>query len=100
MANTPAQTERDRLEREIERMEVKRRALDLALGEFLHEGRRTRDALERVGGHSHALEAKARGLKKNAKLTRRDLEQTDREIESLQRQLAEISTENSHSGDT
>ncbi len=93
MAKTPTQTEWDRLEREIERREVKRRALDLALGEFLHEGRRTRDALERVGGHSHALEAKARGLKKNAKITRQDPEQTDREIEGLQRRLAEIGTE-------
>ena len=93
MANAPSQMERDRLEREIERREVKRRALDLALGEFLHEGRRTRDALERVGGHSHALEAKARGLKKNVKMTRQDLEQTDREIEGLQRRLAEIGTE-------
>ena len=85
--------ERDRLEREIERREMKRRALDLALGEFLHEGRRTRDALERVGGHSHALEAKARGLKKNVKMTRQDLERTDREIGGLQRRLAEIGTE-------
>ncbi len=93
MANAPSQMERDRLEREIERRAVKRRALDLALGEFLHEGRRTRDALERVGGHSHALEAKARGLKKNVKMTRQDLEQTDREIEGLQRRLAEIGTE-------
>ena len=90
MTTASAQTERDRLEREIERLEMKRRALDEALGEFLHEGRRTRDALERVGGHSHALEAKARGLAKNAKLTRRDLEQTDREIEDLRRRLAEI----------
>ena len=93
MANAPTQMERDRLEREIERREMKRRALDLALGEFLHEGRRTRDALERVGGHSHALEAKARGLKKNVKMTRQDLEQTDREIGGLQRRLAEIGTE-------
>jgi chromosome segregation ATPase len=93
MANAPSQMERDRLEREIERREVKRRALDVALGEFLHEGRRTRDALERVGGHSHALEAKARGLKKNVKMTRQDLERTDREIGGLQRRLAEIGTE-------
>ena len=100
MAYTPAQSERDRLEREIERLEVKRRALDMALGEFLHEGRRTRDALERVGGHSHALEAKARGLAKNAKMTRRDLEQTDREIEGLQRQLAEIGAEISLENDS
>jgi chromosome segregation ATPase len=100
MANAPTQTEWDRLEREIERREVKRRAFDLALGEFLHEGRRTRDALERVGGHSHALEAKARGLKKNVKMTRQDLEQTDREIENLQRQLVEIDTETDHSKDS
>ncbi len=93
MAKTPTQTEWDRLEREIERREMKRRALDVALGEFLHEGRRTRDALERLGGHSHALEAKARGLKKNVKMTRQDLERTDREIEGLQRRLAEIGTE-------
>jgi hypothetical protein len=39
------------------------------------------------------LEAKARGLKKNVKMTRQDLEQTDREIEGLQRRLAEIGTE-------
>ncbi len=88
MATPPTQTERDGLEREIERLEVKRRALDLALGEFLHEGRRTRDALERLGGHSHALEARARVLKKNAAMTRHDLEQTEREIESLRQQLA------------
>jgi chromosome segregation ATPase len=90
MTTPSSETERDRLEKEIARLDMKRRALDEALGEFLHEGRRTRDALERVGGHSHALEAKARGLKKNAALTRRDLEQTEREIESLRQRLAEI----------
>lgn len=90
MTTPSAQTERGRLEKELARLEMKRRALDEALGEFLHEGRRTRDALERVGGHSHALEAKARGLAKNAKMTRRDLEQTEREIEGLQQQLARL----------
>lgn len=90
MTTPSSETERDRLAKEVERLVMKRRALDEALGEFLHEGRRTRDALERVGGHSHALEARARVLKKNAALTRRDLEQTDREIETLRRRLAEI----------
>ena len=90
MTTPPSQTDRDRLEKELARLEMKRRALDEALGEFLHEGRRTRDALERVGGHSHALDAKARVLKKNVKRSRRDLERTEREIESLQRRLAEI----------
>ena len=90
MPTPTAQTERDRLEQELARLVMKRRALDEALGEFLHEGWRTRDALERVGGHSHALEAKARGLAKNAKMTRRDLEQTEREIEGLQQRLAQL----------
>jgi chromosome segregation ATPase len=92
MAGGPPETERERLEREIERLRMKRHQLDLALGEFLHEGRRTRDALERAGGHSHALEAKARGLKTNAEMTRRELGETGREIERLRRRLAEIDT--------
>ena len=90
MTTSSSPTERDRLEREIARLEMKQRALDEALGEFMHEGRRTRDALERVGGHSRDLETRARVLKKNAVLTRRDLEQTEREIESLQQQLARL----------
>ncbi len=90
MAGGPAEPKRQRLEREIARLRMKRHQLDLALGEFLHEGRRTRDALERAGGQSHALQAKARGLEKNAEKTRRDVEETDKEIERLRRLLAEI----------
>ena len=90
MTTPSAQTERDRLEQELERLVMKRRSLDEALGEFLHEGRRTRDALERVGGHSRDLEARARALKKNAAMTRRDLEQTERKIEGLQQQLSRL----------
>jgi len=82
--------ERARLEREIAGLRAKRRQLDLALGEFLHEARRARDALERAGGRSHALHAKARGLKDNIRLTRRDLADSERQIEELQRRLAEI----------
>ena len=98
MTTPSAQTERDRLEKELARLVMKRRALDEALGEFLHEGRRTRDALERVGGHSHTLEAKARGLAKNAAMTRRDLEQTDREIEGVRQRLAEFGDRDEGSG--
>jgi chromosome segregation ATPase len=90
MADAQRGTERGRLDREIARLAAKRRQLDLALGEFLHEDRRTRDALERAGGRSHALEAKARGLRRNVEMTRRDVDETDREIESLRRRLAEI----------
>ena len=90
MTAPSAQTERHSLERELARLEMKRRALDEALGEFLHEGRRTRDALERVGGHTRTLDARARLLKKNAAMTRRDLERTEREIEGLKRRLAQL----------
>lgn len=90
MADAPVQGERERLEREIERLAAKRRQLDLALGEFLHEGRRTRDALERAGGREPALEAKARHLAQNAAMSRRELEETDREIEDLRRRLAAL----------
>lgn len=90
MAGAPGRTERERLEREIARLEAKRHQLDIALGEFLHESRRTRDALERAGGRGHALEAKARRLAKNANMTRQDLEGTDREIEALRRRLDEL----------
>ena len=93
MTTSSSQPERDRLERENARLRAKRRALDQALGEFLHEGRRTRDALERAGGRSRDLEAKARALTKNVEMTRRDLEQTEREIEALRRKLAEIEEE-------
>lgn len=90
MTTPSSQSERERLEQELARFEMKRRALDEALGEFLHEGRRTRDALERAGGHSHALDATARQLKKNVKLTRRDLQRTELEIEDLRRKLARL----------
>jgi chromosome segregation ATPase len=84
------QRERARLDREIAGLRAKRCQLDLALGEFLHEARRTRDALERVGGRSHALHAKARALKDNIRLTRRDLADCEGQIEKLQRRLAAL----------
>ncbi len=90
MTKPCTETERGRLEREIERLAAKRRQLDLALGEFLHEGRRTRDALERVGGRDPALEAKARRLSQNARMTRRELDETDRAIDALRRRLAAL----------
>jgi len=93
MTTASSQTERKRLEREIARLAAKRRQLDLALGEFLHEGRRTRDALERAGGHDHALEAKARRLSENAEMTRRELDETDRAIEDLRQRLAALEPE-------
>ena len=99
MTKTPAEhaikqlSEQDRLTAEIDRLEIKQSQLDLALGEFLHETRRVRDALERVGGHSHALDARAGALRKNVKLTRKDLEKTAKEIEKLRQRRAEIASQ-------
>ena len=93
MTSSAAQSERERLETELARLLAKRRAFEEALSEFLHEGRRTGDALERAGGRSRDLEAKARALTKNVEMTRRDLRETAREIEALQQRLARLGAE-------
>lgn len=69
---------------EAERLRVKRRALEAALGEFLHEGRRVRDALERAGGRSRELERKAKLLARNVRLTERDLAACDKALAALE----------------
>ncbi len=84
---------RARLEAEIEALQVKQRHLDLVRGEFEHDGRRVRDALERVGGRSHELEQKMKSLARNEKLTETDLEQNAKALKRLERRLAEITAE-------
>ncbi len=83
--------ERTRTGAEIERLDAKRRQLDLALGEFEHESRRVADALERLGGRSAELEARAKALAKNRKLTESDLAKNATERDRLERRRAEIS---------
>ena len=63
---------------------MQRRALQEGLSEFLHEGRRVGDALERAGGHSHELERKAKLLAANAKRTQRDLEACEAALAALE----------------
>ena len=70
---------------EIERLKVTRRALDQALGEFLHEGRRVRDALERRGGQGHDLQHKAKLLAENARRTERELADCDAKLAELEK---------------
>ena len=70
---------------EVERLRLKRRALEEGLGEFLHEGRRVRDALERDGWRSYALERKARELAENARRTERELAECDAALAALER---------------
>ncbi len=83
--------ERARIQAESERLDGKRRQLDLALGEFEHESRRVGDALERLGGRSAELEARAKALAKNRKLTESDLAKNATERDRLERRRAEIS---------
>ena len=83
--------ERARIQAESERLDGKRRQLDLALGEFEHESRRIGDALERLGGRSAELEARAKALAKNRKLTAADLAKNATEGDRLARRHAEIS---------
>ncbi len=84
---------RARLEAEIEALQVKQRHLDVVRGEFEHDGRRVRDALERVGGRSHELEHRMKTLARNEKLTDTDLEQNAKALKRLERRLAEITAE-------
>ena len=84
---------RARLEAEIEALQVKQRHLDVVRGEFEHDGRRARDALERVGGRSHELEQRMKTLARNEKLTDTDLEQNAKALKRLERRLAEITAE-------
>jgi chromosome segregation ATPase len=84
---------RARLEAEIEALQVKQRHLDVVRGEFEHDGRRVRDALERVGGRSHELEQRMKSLARNEKLTDTDLEQNAKALKRLERRLAEITAE-------
>lgn len=84
---------RARLEAEIEALQVKQRHLDVVRGEFEHDGRRVRDALERVGGRSHELEQRMKTLARNEKLTDTDLEQNAKALKRLERRLAEITAE-------
>ena len=95
MADAPFELSaaRARLEAEIEALQVKQRHLDLVRGEFEHDGRRVRDALERVGGRSHELEQRMKTLARNEKLTDTDLEQNAKALKRLERRLAEITAE-------
>ena len=83
--------ERERLQADIERLEAKGRQLDLALGEFEHESRRVGDALERLGGRSAELEARAKTLAKNRKLTEADLAKNADARDRLERRHAQVS---------
>ncbi len=92
-ASSELSAERARFEAEIEALRVKQRHLDLVRGEFEHDSRRVRDALERVGGRSHELEQRMKTLARNEKLTEADLEKNAKTLKRLERRLAEVTAE-------
>ncbi len=92
-ASSELSAERARFEAEIEALRVKQRHLDLVRGEFAHDSRRVRDALERVGGRSHELEQRMKTLARNEKLTEADLEKNAKTLKRLERRLAEVTAE-------
>ena len=80
----------DDLERELIRLQDHDRELLASLGEFDHQSRRFRDALERAGGRSRDAERALERLKSNQDLAGRDRTRTQGEIDRLQDRLAAI----------
>jgi hypothetical protein len=64
----------------------------LLLGEFEHEVRRCRDALERAGGRASEIETKARHMRRGQEESERALVQSTRKLDDLRRRLVEIAT--------
>ena len=87
------QTEAALIRAEIEELQAHARGLERVRGEFDHEYRRSRDALERAGGRSREVEARMKTLDRNQRLTCQDIGQNRRSLEALQRRLAEIEAE-------
>ena len=85
--------ERRRIEAEIDLLQARQEELGGVLGEFEHEARRTRDALERLGGCSRDLEKKAAHLRKNQQLTRSDLRQQTDTLHRLRQRLVALEAE-------
>ena len=83
-------TEAALIRAEIEELQAHAQGLKRVRGEFDHEYRRSRDALERAGGRAPEVEARMKSLDKNQRLTRRDIEKNQRSLDALKRRLAEI----------
>ena len=78
------------VEEELARLEMKRRALDEALGEFLHEGRRTRDALERHVMDADLVIVGNAVPRQNPEAAATEERQCDDEIEKTNVMIADI----------
>ncbi len=80
------------LQAELDRLRGHRMNLEAATKEIEHEGRRTRDGLERSGGRSRSLEQRAKELAKIAKLNKMEMADIDRKIDALRQRLKDLMT--------
>jgi len=80
----------ERIRADIAAEERRQRELTLLLGEFEHETRRCRDALERVGGRAPEIESKARDMRRGQEDSERALMDSTRKLDALRRRLAEV----------
>ena len=78
------------LEQEIARLATHADALTTALGEFDHQARRYRDALERAGGRSREAERALKALRENQGLAGRDRAAAEAALDALRDRLAAI----------
>jgi len=85
-------TEAFDLEQEIARLTAVADELTGALGEFDHQARRFRDALERAGGRSRDAEQALKELRENQDLAGRDREAAQAAIDGLRDRLVAVRT--------
>jgi chromosome segregation ATPase len=78
------------LEQEIARLTALADELTAALGEFDHQARRYRDALERAGGRSREVEQALEQLRGNQDLAGRDRTAAQAALDALRDRLAAI----------
>jgi chromosome segregation ATPase len=78
------------LEQEIARLTALADELTTALGEFDHQARRYRDALERAGGRSREAERALKQLRDNQDLAGRDRTAAQAALDALRDRLAAI----------
>ena len=76
-----------RLRAQILALERRQAELTTLLGEFDHELRRCRDALERAGGRSREVEEKMRNMNDGLERSRAKLASTTVELDDFRRKL-------------
>jgi hypothetical protein len=92
VTNGERTSQAERIKAEIAAEERRQRELTLLLGEFEHETRRCRDALERAGGRAPEIETKARHMRRGQADSERALMDSTRKLDDLRRRLTDALT--------